>query len=177
MAPAAPNPYQPPAEMAVVDAPGTSTDVDAGRWARFWGASIDGLASLAVTLPLQFAFGYYDASGNSSVTARQEALWSVAGFVIWILMHGYFVVRSGQTIGKRLLGTQIVNVKDGRPASFARIAFLRELPFHVLVMIPGLSTLAAALIALADALAVYRPDRRCAHDHIASTRVTKMHRR
>jgi uncharacterized RDD family membrane protein YckC len=173
MDPAAPNPYQPPAAMAEVKAPGASAGLDANRWARFWGALIDGVITLAVILPLQYFLGYYDDDFNSTATPAQEALWGVAGFAIWGLLHGYFVVKSGQTIGKKLLGTQIVNMWDGRPASFARIAFFRELPLHLLAMIPALSTF-AAFVALVDAIVIYRPDRRCVHDHIASTRVTNL---
>ena len=167
------NPYQPPVEMVSGEPSGSTVGLDADRWARFWGAVIDAVASLALILPLQSALGRYDESGNPTGTAGQDALWGAAGFAIWLLLHGYFVARGGQTIGKRLLGTRVVNIADGQPASFTRIALLRELPLHLLAMLPAL-TYVAAFAAVVDALINYRANRRCLHDHVAGTRVAKL---
>jgi uncharacterized RDD family membrane protein YckC len=140
----------------------------AGRGSRFAAALIDGLISIAITLPLQFKLGVYkDFPDMSSFGFGEKAAWGLGGFVLWTALHGYLLATRSQTIGKRLVGIQIVNVSDGRPTPFSRVLFARFFPVAVVSNIPFLGGLAS----LVDALFIFADDRRCLHDHIAGTKV------
>jgi uncharacterized RDD family membrane protein YckC len=142
----------------------------AGRGSRFAAALIDGIISLAIMLPLQINFGVLANFPNiKPLSAGETAGWAVAGFVLWCALHSYFLATRGQTIGKRLVGIQIVDAATGRQAPFAKLIFARYLPTAVVANIPFVG----GLVALLDALMIFRDDRRCLHDQIAGTRVVE----
>ena len=86
-------------------------------------------------------------------------------FVLGILIANLVLLhQSGQTIGKKILGTQIVR-SDGSRASLGRIILLRILPIRFLGAIPYLG----ALVVLIDALMIFGKEVRCLHDQIADT--------
>ncbi|WP_395736587.1 RDD family protein [Prosthecobacter sp.] len=83
----------------------------------------------------------------------------------------------GQTIGKLILGIQVVRFPEGFPAGFVKAVLLRSLVFGILIFagIVSFGGLGLPLL-LADALMIFRQDRRCLHDLIADTLVTKRNR-
>jgi uncharacterized RDD family membrane protein YckC len=93
-----------------------------------------------------------------------------AEFVIWMAMHGYFLVKGSQTIGKRLLAIQIVDFASGKPASFVKIVFVRKLSMQLVLFVPTVGAI-AWLIGLAF---IFGKDRRCIHDVIAGTKVVDL---
>ncbi|MEJ2647427.1 MAG: RDD family protein, partial [Sedimentisphaerales bacterium] len=70
----------------------------------------------------------------------------------------------GQTIGKALLSTKIVDLKGNIP-NFGKIILLRYFLFGLLAQIPFIG----GLFNLADALFIFGPERRCMHDYFAGT--------
>ena len=46
----------------------------------------------------------------------------IIGFFAYVLIHGHFLSRSGQTIGKKLCGVRIVNRRGNVPDLFKLIA-------------------------------------------------------
>lgn len=77
----------------------------------------------------------------------------------------------GQTIGKRLIGIQIVDMDD-RPAGFLRALLLRTFVFGALLgLVQGWTGPVGVLLPLLDVLPVLLGDRRCLHDYVAGTRV------
>ncbi|HEY3450778.1 MAG TPA: RDD family protein [Myxococcales bacterium] len=94
----------------------------------------------------------------------------VAGLLLWFVQCWGLAVR-GQTIGKRLLGIQIVDQFD-RPGGFVRALLVRSWVFGFLVaLVQGWVGPAGALIPLIDVLLIFLADRRCLHDYLAGTRV------
>jgi len=89
--------------------------------------------------------------------------------VAFLLVHGYPLATRGQSVGKILVQTRIVSVEDGKILPFSKLIALRYLPLWVAAQIP----VVAQIFGLADALFVFRDDRRCIHDLIAGTRVIK----
>jgi uncharacterized RDD family membrane protein YckC len=81
--------------------------------------------------------------------------------VAWQL---YLLLTTGQSLGKRLLGIQVVRT-DGSPVDLGRLILLRNLAPAVLIL-PTFG-----LFALANALPVLTAGRRCLHDHLADTKV------
>ncbi|HZE87902.1 MAG TPA: RDD family protein, partial [Verrucomicrobiae bacterium] len=89
---------------------------------------------------------------------------ALAALGLQFLINAYFLQTSGQTVGKRVVGTRIV-MADGSRASLGRIVALR-------MMVPGFIgwiPIAGPLFGIVDTLFIYRADRRCVHDHIAGT--------
>ena len=156
------NPYAAPRatlDLGPADAAGLERQ-KASRGKRLGGALIDGLCLIVAVLPIAFAAGTHGQADARS-SAGLFATIVVLGLGIFNLILLY---RSGQSIGKKIIGTKIVRT-DGSPASLARILFLRIVPMQILSYIPYLG----GLIALTDALVIFGKDVRCLHDQIADT--------
>jgi uncharacterized RDD family membrane protein YckC len=166
------NPYAAPqAEIgAILDAPETPL---ADRGTRFVAAFLDGLISLAYSLPLMYFMGFFDnakAMQNASFTTLLGV--SALSFVCFVLVHGYTLKQSGQTLGKKMTGIRIADLDDGVP-DLGRVIGLRYLPITAVGLIP----IAGSFLPLIDVLFIFRSDRRCIHDLIAGTKVVKVTKR
>lgn len=169
----APNPYQPPTSLEPMTDSERAHDGSASRMSRFWAAMIDGVLAIIIFVPLQYFAGVYrDFPKVSEPPFPQSLLWALAGFAITLVLHGTFLARSAQTIGKKALGNQIVNASDGRPAAFGTIVLRRLLPMSLVALIPYVG----GVLSIVNVLFIFRKDRRCVHDHIAGTRVVKLDR-
>ncbi|WP_157288451.1 RDD family protein [Uliginosibacterium gangwonense] len=96
----------------------------------------------------------------------------LASWLTFIAVHGYLLVKYGQTIGKRLLGTRIVSYARHQRLPWWKLVTLREGLLYTVVLIPGLGP----VIALIDALAIFITDHRCLHDLIAGSAVIDVQR-
>jgi len=92
--------------------------------------------------------------------------WMAVSFILFVLIQGYPLLRTGQTWGKKLVGIRIVDL-DGDVPALAPLLVKRYLVGTLLGQVPVLG----ALYGLTDALFVFRQDRRCIHDLIAGTQV------
>ncbi|MCD6060636.1 MAG: hypothetical protein K0R03_254 [Moraxellaceae bacterium] len=161
-----PNPYQAP--EATLQATSEEDDGLASRASRFWAVIIDALIGMVIAVPV---FLYFDLL-SFVMSGREPPLGlllgsTAAGLVGFLLVHGWLLHTSAQTVGKRLLGIRIVDL-EGRNASLAQIFFMRHLPVTLVSLIP-----AGGFIVLIDALLIFKKDRRCLHDIVAGTRVVK----
>lgn len=86
---------------------------------------------------------------------------ALIAFAIYQLVLLY---RSGQTVGKKIVGIRIVRV-DGSRASFPRLLFLRYGVPTLIGMIPYVGW----IFSLADPLFIFGESRRCLHDMLAET--------
>ena len=160
------NRFAPPAahvEDVAPSRPGTL----AGRGTRLGAALIDvtlalvAFGILALVTPINiFHFGAARTGFTLALVLQNLAV----GFVLFVLIHGYLLATSGQTVGKKLLNIRIVR-SDGSPASFGRLVGLRYLTTSVLASIPWVGT----VYGLLDTLFIFRASRRCLHDNIADT--------
>ena len=165
------NPYSPPTTFAPI-----SSLVESGELAtlseRFAGAFIDGLIILPIVLPLAFGAGLVigSALGDSLIT---NLVASVVGGLIGIsafaALHGYLLATRGQTIGKVIMRTRIVN-EAGNLLPFNDLFLKRYLIIMVISMIPYVGS----LIVIVNALCVFRGNRKCLHDDFAGTKVIKI---
>jgi uncharacterized RDD family membrane protein YckC len=159
------NRFAPPlahVEDVVQAGPGTM----AGRGIRLGATLIDGVLAglafglLAVVTPINV----FNPNVEGAGLWRMLLLNVVAGFVLFLVIHGYLIATRGQTVGKALLKIRIVR-SDGSPASFGRIVGLRYLPTSIIAPIPVIGS----IYALVDCLLIFRESRRCLHDNIADT--------
>ena len=177
------NPYTAPAveanESAQTGGVGPHNYATLGQ--RLLGAIIDGL----IMIPLSFgtAFLLFGALAPDSVEGSgfekffnqlgalgylETLIFGLVNIVLFIAVQWTFWKATSQSIGKKVMKTQIVNL-DGTPASVNTIAFKRYGIISILVMvIPGNL---ANLLSLIDSLLIFRSDRNCLHDDIAQTRV------
>lgn len=102
----------------------------------------------------------------AALSSGQKALLSAFPFIAFFALHGYLLSRYGQTLGKRMLGIAIVTM-DNRVPPFLPLIIQRYLTQWLAGMVP----LVGILLRLVDILAIFRPDRRCIHDHLAKTKV------
>ena len=168
------NPFEPPKYEAPVDSDrGPAGIVLASLGARFGAALIDSFIMIVIIVPLMWALGDFgDLSRQDERENLRSALWSAAGFFIWLGVNAYLLAKHGQSVGKRLVGIRIVNIDDNRRTPFSKIVFLRTLPVQLVGAIPVLG----GLFTLVDILFIFRQDRRCVHDLIAGTRVVAAER-
>jgi len=160
------NPYQAPSAH-VEDMNDAEETQLAERGTRLGAVMID---SLILLVPLFLAIfpvifmakaGGAESLGIGSIIAIAiGGLGFLAIFVIDLVM----LHRSGQTIGKRMLGVKILRT-DGSRAGLARIFFLR-------MFVPGLISnipFVGVIFSLVDPLFIFQESRRCVHDLIADT--------
>jgi uncharacterized RDD family membrane protein YckC len=92
------------------------------------------------------------------------------GWIGLYVVQMVFLVKYGQSLGKRALGIQIVKISDESVPGFVKVVVLRSFVPGLIALIP----FAGGVIAIADALFIFRDDRRCLHDLIAETKVIKV---
>jgi uncharacterized RDD family membrane protein YckC len=162
------DPYQPPAaELRAPVQLGPEGEALASRESRLGAAIIDGIIIMAIMMPALWMMGLYDdPAGESSMALTAAA--SGGGFLLTLLIQGYFLATRAQSIGKMALKIKIVTL-DGKNAGLARILLLRMLPISLVSVIP----LIGSFVGIADTLFIFRADQRCVHDLIAGTRVVK----
>jgi uncharacterized RDD family membrane protein YckC len=161
------NPYAPP-QAEVRDVLQVREDGNlASRKLRLLGVLVDGVANAVVLGPLLFFSGLLQAMMTGDVSPRVVGLVSLGGVAVFLALNGYLLATAGQTIGKRLVGTRIVNVSDDRIPKFLTLVGGRYGVTWLVSVIPVVGN----LYGIADALFVFRGDRRCLHDLIAGTKV------
>jgi uncharacterized RDD family membrane protein YckC len=163
------NRFAPPAaHVEDVAGPAASGEL-AGRWSRLGATLIDGILAgivfWCVSLFTPFN-AFRPALQNGLMVAMVEN--ALAGFVIFLVLHGYLLQTRGQTIGKLLLHVRIVR-SDGARATLARLAGLRYFVNSALTLIPWVGW----FYALIDVLMIFRQSHKCLHADIADTIVVK----
>jgi len=98
-------------------------------------------------------------SGPNAVAILGLVL-ALAGLVAWVWLTLRFVIRNGQSIGKKLLGIRVVRA-DGSRVSLGRLLVLRNAVVAALSVIP--------LFGFVDVLFIFSESRQCLHDKIADT--------
>lgn len=88
---------------------------------------------------------------------------TILTFIQWTLM-----ATSGQTIGKKVMGIQIIRISNGKVGGFLRNVVIRSWLNIALCMIPGYFFI--------DSLCIFRRDRRCLHDLFSGTAVVNVQR-
>lgn len=145
----------------------------ASRGDRFVGALID---SLLVGIPTFLVAALVGFFGYSMLdTVSETAFWLinflawVAGCLVFLAIQGYLLANYGQTVGKRVVGTQIRG-NDDRLLSLSELLLKRYLPLWLLSALPHVGS----IIGIINALAIFRSNHKCLHDDLAGTKVIKL---
>ena len=149
-----------------MDLENTDGDMLASRWSRLGAAIIDGLTMIPITLPLMyFTGGFDDISKGIEPSVSYFLALSIAGMAVFLLIHGKFLVRDGQTLGKKVLNIKIVTLA-GRHADVPTLA--KRYGFSWLIpLIPVIGP----IINMVNILFIFTKSKRCLHDHVGETKV------
>ncbi len=133
----------------------------ATRGRRLAGAFVDLLFYAGAALIVMVLGGFsWDPLAPEALLLLYAALAVTSG------VNLYFLHQSGQSLGKRIVGTRIVMI-DGARAGLGRIFLLRMLAPGIIGWVPYIGF----PFGLANILFIFREDRRCLHDHLAGTMV------
>jgi uncharacterized RDD family membrane protein YckC len=145
--------------------------------ARFAGAVVDGVVNVVVVgaagdlLVINRDALNFDPSQAvvdvGKMVLRVCSRWGAAVMAIQAIL----ITRRGQSIGKIVVRTRIVDL-NGKPVGFVRGVLLRAWVFVPIGLL--LPDGVASMVSLADALFIFRKDRRCLHDLVAGTRVIQL---
>lgn len=142
----------------------TGTDWRADISTRFWARLVDGLL-LAIPSVVLIA-----TAGDVSSGSIGLPFWAVAATALLGAAYEIgFIAMTGQTLGKRLLRIQVVDVTTGRPPGLGG-ATIRYLVPSVPALLPGFGPLLGLLVYLS---AVWSPTRQGWHDRAAGTVVVR----
>ena len=143
----------------------TGPSVLADRGSRLGAATLDFLIYALSVIP-----GAVMPSSSDSDMAKGIAIALMSiGFIAMAITQWVYLVRYGQTLGKKMLGIRIVKMSNESIPSFQKIVLLRTFVPALLTGIP----FAGFIFFLVDVLLIFRDDRRCVHDLIAETKVIK----
>lgn len=160
------NPYQAPSASLSMEPVSEAVEL-ASLGERLIAAIIDVVIQMAVLLAILFAMGMLNNSLIGVFDRVGTVVWIALAFANYVLLNGYLLQTSGQTIGKKVLSIRIVNLEN------------ELVPIHTILLLRYLPMTAIGtffnLISFIDVLFVFRADRRCIHDFIAGTKVIKVH--
>jgi uncharacterized RDD family membrane protein YckC len=94
------------------------------------------------------------------------ALFTIGAVTTFCALGGALLLQRGQTFGKLIAGTRVVDANTGELPTAVQLA-LREVVRLGLPLVPWLGIVWLC----ANGLAIFGPERRCLHDRIAGTRV------
>lgn len=161
------NPYQSPTLFETPKQAGWTGASDprvADRLTRWLGALIDNFFLGAVMVGgILVTAGFAPPDDDADVVIAAI----VYGWLgLGVLAQSVLIALYGQSVGKLLLGTKIVNLNDDDNPGFLRAVVLRYWLQFPLSIIPFFSFL--------DAVFIFGEEKRCLHDFIAATRVIRI---
>lgn len=136
----------------------------ASRWLRYGGAVVDGIILLIPMLIISLLVRDPEAKHPFVHFNMQLLLIFFLGQIIYVGINGYLLWKNGQTVGKRLIGTRVVD-RHGLVPSFFSVYVVRYLAIGIVGLIP----LLGIFFLFGDVVSIFGEDVRCIHDHMAGT--------
>jgi uncharacterized RDD family membrane protein YckC len=150
----------------------------ASRWKRFAGYIIDKVIVYVVSVILRLAV-FKNIMENIN-SAEMKSLIVQSNIFIgyssaYLLLNAWLLVSKGQTIGKTLMRTRIVNLA-GEKVPLWKVFFLREMLFWglfclALDQLPQIIQRLYIIFLIINGMFIVRTDRRCIHDLVCGTQV------
>lgn len=139
----------------------------ASRWDRLWAALIDGLIMMAIVVPIMYLTGAFDdISKGIEPSFTYSMLMGLMGIIIFILINGNLLSKSGQTIGKRALGIKIVTLTGELPKIKDHL-----LKRYGVYFLQGQIPIIGQLLSFINIVLIFGSQKRCGHDLLAGTTV------
>ncbi len=160
----------------------------AERSQRFYAFFIDAIFSFGISFVIPLFFSLFSVKSGNIV--------SIISLLIVIIVQGNFLIKDGQTIGKRLISIRIIDSSTLQVPSirnifiirylmiwqipnFLSVFFINDDSFQFNSSTQSFSTSEnvisfVALLVLVQTLLIFRSDRRCGHDILSGTVVEKI---
>ena len=179
------NPYEAPSTAPQEENLAVPNIQLASRWARLGAAILDSIIMIVLMFPLLiliFFLGAIPGTNNSNsyldnILAMSDSIiadliTSLAGIGIYLAVNGYLMIKSGQTIGKKVLNIQVVDYRTQQLLPAGRIMGMRYLLPSLINSVP----IVGGLFTLVDHCFIFGAEKRCIHDHMAgSSVINKIH--
>ena len=142
----------------------------AGAGARLVAVILNNLVAFASMIPgmILVGVGSSGQQGDSITTVQAIGIGVVALGAIGLFIYQLMLyLRTGQTIGKKLMQVKVVSFTDGTVPGFGGLIGLREIVPGIIAAIPVIGV----VFYIVDVCFIFRTDRRCVHDLMANTKV------
>lgn len=138
---------------------------------RLGAALLDGLAGFVAVLPMVVSIVTEGVTSEGEMKEPNMMLLGLTGvlFLTLLIINLIFLVKRGQTIGKRIVGIRIVGLENDSNPGGVKTVLLRGIVNGIIGALP----LIGPLYSIADILFIFGQERRCLHDLIAGTRVVQ----
>jgi uncharacterized RDD family membrane protein YckC len=157
------NRFAPPrAQVADIAADIAGAPVVGTRWARLGAALVDVVVGTVVYVAVMLSL--HGLAGFRPENHEKVLPGLIVYYVVNYVIYGWFLYKSGQSIGKIVAGLRIVR-SDGSQAAFLRTFLLRGVLFGAIGLLPWVGT----LFVVGECLLIFGPARRCLHDYVADT--------
>ncbi len=141
----------------------------ASRWSRLGASLIDTITIMPILLPLMYFTGGFDGIAEGKQPSMTYSLvFGLVGIVIFMLIHGYFLISNGQTLGKKALNIKIVTIDD-QHAGISTLA--KRYGFYW--FIPQIPVI-GQIINMVNVLFIFGKSKRCIHDLVGGTKVVQV---
>jgi len=167
------NPYAPPTQFDNARPPANHDDGElhfpAERMDRLLARLVDLLLVLACMLPWATLLILLDVFTLEDLGENALASLVISFAALPLAVYQWTrIVRTGQTIGKKLLRIRIVKL-DGSKVGFGHGVALREWITQLISVVPCVGP----LVNFVGIMMIFGDERRCLHDRIAGTKVVK----
>lgn len=138
----------------------------ASRWQRLGASCIDGLIYSVFVLSLMYFSGMFDNLSRGAEADPMKILpIQLAGLLVFVLLNGQLLVKYGQTIGKRVVGIQIVALDNSKMTTQQLVTR------YAVYFLIGLLPIVGSLASFVNVLIIFGAEKRCGHDYAAKTKV------
>jgi uncharacterized RDD family membrane protein YckC len=141
----------------------------ASRWARLGGSLIDAVIMMLILIPIQYFTGGFD-NLEQDVGLLDglgyQTLMGFVGVIIFIAINGTLLARYGQTVGKKLIGTQIVSADTGEQAGKDHL-IRRYVTYFGCNLVPVIG----GILSLINICFIFGETKQCLHDRFGGTLV------
>ena len=169
------NPYRHPNASPGAAAgaiPSARNQTLAGVGSRILGSIVDGFFYLGILVPclvvVVLMFMPAQEGGEPTVGASLAGLAILGiGIILPTVVNCVLIAKSGQTIGKKIAGTRMVDQETGATVGFLQGYLLRTLVFSLITGVP----VVGGFVAIADIIFLFIEGNQTLHDRLAKTRV------
>ena len=152
--------------------PQVAGGVRASLGQRIGGALVDYFLQMAFTflgIVAAIAIAILFDSQDPGVAAVIGNLGGGAGYLAVPLINAYLISTSGQSVGKKVAKTRIVDSQSGQQSGFVQGFLIRNFVFGIIESIPIIGW----IIALADLIMLFPEPHETLHDKLAKTAVVQ----
>ena len=143
----------------------------ASRWARLGGSIIDAIIMMLILVPLQYFLGAFDDLGSDTAMVDgigYNFIMGLLGVVVFALINGSLLISKGQTVGKKLVGTQIVDAQTQALVTKDQLIkrYGTYFGFSIIPIVGG-------ILSFVNIIFIFSKTKQCLHDRIGETIVVE----